>query len=123
MEEGGLLEPLACGVHACRRAGIELGSEVLILGSGPIGLVTLATAQAMGASKVIITDMLQSRLDIAKSMGATATLLITKDMTEEEQVKKVHELLGSEPDRVVDCFGGEPTARLGILVSFKTFIP
>lgn len=41
MEEGALLEPLSVGVHACRRAGIGLGSKVLILGAGPIGLVTL----------------------------------------------------------------------------------
>lgn len=41
MEEGALLEPLSVGVHACRRAGVGLGSKVLILGAGPIGLVTL----------------------------------------------------------------------------------
>lgn len=54
MEEGALLEPLSVGVHACRRANVTLGSEVVILGAGPIGLVTLLTAKAMGASKVLI---------------------------------------------------------------------
>lgn len=55
MEEGALLEPLSCGVHACKRANIGIGSKVLILGAGPIGLVTLLVAKAMGASKVVIT--------------------------------------------------------------------
>lgn len=55
MEEGALLEPLSVGVHACRRAGVTVGSSVLILGAGPIGLVTLITAKAMGATNVLIT--------------------------------------------------------------------
>jgi threonine dehydrogenase-like Zn-dependent dehydrogenase len=55
LEEGALLEPLSVGVHACRRGGVGLGSTVLITGAGPIGLVTLITAKAMGAAKVLIT--------------------------------------------------------------------
>lgn len=55
LEEGALLEPLAVGVHACKRANIGIGSKVLILGAGPIGLVCLLVAKAMGASIVAIT--------------------------------------------------------------------
>lgn len=43
------------GVHACRRGGVGLGNTILITGAGPIGLVTLITAKAMGAAKVLIT--------------------------------------------------------------------
>jgi L-iditol 2-dehydrogenase len=57
LEEGALLEPLSVGVHACKRGGIGIDSKVLILGAGPIGLVTLLVAKAMGASKVVITGM------------------------------------------------------------------
>lgn len=57
LEEGALLEPLSVGVHACKKAGVTLGSVVLILGAGPIGLVTLLTARAMSASKIIILGM------------------------------------------------------------------
>lgn len=49
------MEPLSVGVHACKRGEVTAGSVVLILGCGPIGLVTLLTAKAMGAYKVIIT--------------------------------------------------------------------
>ena len=56
---------------ANRRAGVSLGKRVLICGAGPIGLVNLLTARAMGASEVVITDVVDSRLEVAKSMGAT----------------------------------------------------
>lgn len=55
LAEGALLEPLSVGVHACKRANIGIGSKVLILGAGPIGLVSLLVAKAMGASKIVIT--------------------------------------------------------------------
>ena len=58
MDEGALLEPLSVGVHACRRAGVSLGHNVLICGAGPIGLVNLLVAKCMGASKVILTGNL-----------------------------------------------------------------
>ena len=70
LEEGALMEPLAVGVHACRRAGVCIGKRVLICGAGPIGLVNLLTAKAMGASEVVITDIADNRLEVAKSMGA-----------------------------------------------------
>lgn len=54
-EEGALVEPLSVGVHACKRAGLTLGDNVLICGAGPIGLVCLLTAKAMGAGKVCMT--------------------------------------------------------------------
>merc|ERR1711887_24337 len=46
LEEGALMEPLAVGVHACRRAGVSLGKRVLICGAGPIGLVKTAEQMA-----------------------------------------------------------------------------
>jgi len=55
LEEGALLEPLSVGVHACRRADVKLGSTVLVTGAGPIGLVSLLSAKAMGATTVLVT--------------------------------------------------------------------
>ncbi|XP_058452129.1 sorbitol dehydrogenase-like [Malaya genurostris] len=117
MEEGALLEPLSVGVHACRRAQVGLGSEVLILGAGPIGLVTLITAKSMGAGKIVITDLQQSRLDVAKELGADATLIIEKGKSEQEIVKQIHTLFGGAPDKTIDCSGAEATSRLSILAT------
>ena len=60
-----------------RRAGVALGKKVLICGAGPIGLVNLLTARAMGAKDVVITDINEGRLEVAKSMGATHTYKVT----------------------------------------------
>lgn len=119
MEEGALLEPLSVGVHACKRAGVQLGSKVLILGAGPIGLVTLLTAQSMGASNILITDIAQNRLDVAKSLGAHNTLLIDPKAKEEDMVKRVHQVMGTEPNITIDCCGFESTIRLGIFATMS----
>jgi len=54
-DEGALLEPLSVGVQACLRAGVGLGSQVLVCGAGPIGLVSMIAAKAFGATSILIT--------------------------------------------------------------------
>lgn len=71
----------------------------------------------MGASKILITDIVQQRLDVAKELGATHTLLMGKDDTAEATAKKVEAMLGSMPDKSIDCCGAEVTVRLAIFVS------
>jgi len=65
-EEGALLEPLSVGVQACRLSHVQAGSHVLITGAGPVGLVSLLVAKASGATKVIVVDLLENRLAVAK---------------------------------------------------------
>lgn len=114
LEEGALMEPLAVGVHACKRAGVSLGKKVLICGAGPIGLVNLLTAKAMGASEVIITDIVQSRLDVAKSMGASHTYLIKIGEAPEAMAADIETILGDKPDVTIECSGAESSIRFGI---------
>jgi L-iditol 2-dehydrogenase len=117
LEEGALLEPLSVGVHACRRAGVTLGTTVLVCGAGPIGLVSLLVAKAMGASKIVITDMDEGRLAVAKSLGAHAVVKITPGGKVEDLVREVEEKLGSNPDVTVECSGAESSIKLSILVT------
>ncbi|XP_038222008.1 sorbitol dehydrogenase-like [Zerene cesonia] len=117
MEEGALLEPLSVGIHACRRGGVTAGDVVLVLGAGPIGLVTMLAAKAMGASKILITDILESRLETAKQLGADHTILVSRDSNEAELVKKVHELLGEHPNISIDASGAQSTVRLALLAT------
>lgn len=118
LAEGALLEPLSVGVHACKRANIGISSKVLILGAGPIGLVTLLVAKAMGANKIVITDLAQNRLDVAKKLGADATFLVKNDLKENELVEKIHELFdGEEPDKTIDASGAQSSIRLAILAT------
>ncbi len=64
-----LIEPFSISCHALSRAEVRPGDHLLIMGAGPIGLFALIRAKSMGA-KVLIADMLQSRLDLAADFGA-----------------------------------------------------
>nr|XP_014343690.1 PREDICTED: sorbitol dehydrogenase isoform X2 [Latimeria chalumnae] len=112
-EEGALIEPLSVGIHACRRAGVTLGSQVLICGAGPIGLVSLIVAKGMGASQVVVTDLSASRLEKAKELGADFTLEITNE-TSEKLAQKVSDLLGCMPEITMECTGAESSIQTGI---------
>ncbi|KAK3098620.1 hypothetical protein FSP39_021283, partial [Pinctada imbricata] len=112
-EEGAFLEPLSVGVHACRRAGVSLGSRVLICGAGPIGLVNLLAAKAAGASDVCITDINQSRLDVAKSMGATYTVMVKG--SPENMRDLIEETMGEQPEITIECSGAPPSIQTAIL--------
>jgi len=74
LAEGALLEPLAVGMHAVRRAGLVPGVTLLIQGAGPIGQVTLLAARAAGAGRIFVTDLDGARLAMAKRQGADAVL-------------------------------------------------
>ena len=68
-KELALIEPFSISCHALSRAKVNEGDNLLIMGAGPIGLFALIRAKAMGA-RVLVADMLQSRLDLAKQFGA-----------------------------------------------------
>lgn len=113
-EEGALIEPLSVGIHACRRAGVALGSTVLICGAGPIGLVSLLVAKAMGASQVVITDLAKDRLSMAKELGADFSLEVKREDTAAELAKKVSELLGDQPQITIECTGVQSCIQTAI---------
>ncbi|XP_078589218.1 sorbitol dehydrogenase-like [Branchiostoma floridae x Branchiostoma japonicum] len=115
-EEGALLEPLSVGVHACRRAGVTIGSKVLVCGAGPIGLVCLLVAKAMGAAQVAITDIDTKRLEVAKQMGADFPVHVTT-RDGREVADQVVRTLGCNPDVTVECSGAEPSVQTGIFAT------
>jgi len=69
-EEAAVTEPLACVLHGIEEANIKLGDTVAIIGAGPIGLLHLQTAKKMGAEKVVISDLVEERLQVAQELGA-----------------------------------------------------
>ncbi|XP_076252316.1 sorbitol dehydrogenase-like isoform X2 [Rhynchophorus ferrugineus] len=117
LEDGALMEPLSVGVHATKRGQVQVGDSVLILGAGPIGLVTLLSAKAMGASKIIITDILDVKLQAAKSLGAHYTIKVEKGWQEDDIVEKIKSLLGEEPNKTFDCSGVEQNVRIALKVT------
>ncbi|KAK7076549.1 hypothetical protein SK128_005822 [Halocaridina rubra] len=115
-EEGAIIEPLAVGVHACRRAKVTLGSSVLICGAGPVGLVCLLSAKAMGATNILVTDIRENRLQTAKKMGAHSTLLVRNEMPE-DLAKKVTKTMGCQPEITLECSGADDSIRMGIFAT------
>lgn len=69
-DEGAMIEPLAVTVHAAKRAGNISGRRIAIIGAGPIGILLAQSAKAMGASSVLITDISDYRLELARGCGA-----------------------------------------------------
>jgi len=79
-EEGTFIEPLGCVVRGMRLAKFQLGYSVLVLGSGISGLLNISLARALGASRVISTDINEYRLKAAAKFGADATIHAEEDV-------------------------------------------
>ncbi|XP_067829385.1 sorbitol dehydrogenase-like [Heptranchias perlo] len=112
-EEGAMVEPLSVAIHACRRAGVTIGSKVFICGAGTIGLVSLQVAKTMGAAQVVICDLSSKRLEKAKEVGADFTITVGKG-TPQDLAQKVEEALGSMPDTTIECSGAEFCVQAGV---------
>jgi len=114
LEEGALLEPLSVGVHACTRAGVTLGSTVLITGAGPIGLVSLLVAKSMGAAKIIVTDLVEGRLEVAKQLGADYTIKVNPNDDTAKLAEQIKGYIGELVDITIECTGAESSLKLAI---------
>ena len=73
--EGALVEPLAVGLHAIRRSGMQAGDSVGVFGCGPIGLTAVQTARIAGAKEIFVTEPNRTEpndscREIARQMGA-----------------------------------------------------
>jgi len=79
-EEGVFIEPLACVVRAQRLARLQPGQTVLVLGSGIAGLLHIALARALGAGRIIATDINDYRLNAAKRFGADVVIHAQDDV-------------------------------------------
>jgi threonine dehydrogenase-like Zn-dependent dehydrogenase len=86
--------------------GLVAGESVVVIGPGPIGLLAVAVANAIGASPVVLTGTRNRRLAIGKELGADRTI----NINEEDAVAVVKELTGGiGADYVVECAGSELT--------------
>jgi len=111
-EEGALMEPLAVACHGINCAGLRAGERVAVLGAGPIGLVAVAAANAMGAREILAVDVVDFRLDAARRLGATHIVNSKADP----------EWLGPDrfdgwADLVLECVGVPETIRQSFQVA------
>lgn len=99
-----MIEPMSVGLSAARKAGVGAGTSVLITGAGPIGLITVAVAKALGATRIVITDLSDQRLERARALGATVTVN-TSDPT--------NQIPEPAYDAFIECSGSPAAIRRG----------
>jgi D-xylulose reductase len=105
--EGAMVEPLAVGMQAATKAKIKPGDLAIVMGAGPIGMVTALAALAGGCSQVIMTDVQQPKLDLAATLGPILPVNVAK-----ENLKEVVDKLtdGWGANLVFECSGNERAA-------------
>jgi L-iditol 2-dehydrogenase len=91
-EEAALLDPLCVGVHAVRKAGVQAGDRVAVLGAGSIGLSVLLVARATGA-EAYATDVKAANLDVARTLGAKEAFNVARA----EEARRLEELASDLP--------------------------
>lgn len=90
--------------------GLVAGESVVVIGPGPIGLLAVAVAKALGASPVILVGTRDNRNEIGRKLGADYII----NPKNEDPVARVRELTGKGADYVVDCAGNETTVNQSV---------
>ena len=116
-EHGALVEPIAVGLRAVRRAGVQEGQSALVFGGGPIGAVTVGCLRALGAGPIMVAEVADARKRKALDIGADAVI----DPTEEDVVARVRELTGGEGvEHSFDAAGIEQTLQTALKATRKS---
>ena len=126
LDEAVLVEPLAVGVHAVKLGDVRPGETVVIMGSGTIGLLCAAVARQFGALRIILVDILQSKLDFAAQYLGCDTYLSSPDLSSEENATSLLEKFdltesgidtsGGLVDTVIEASGATSSISTGIHV-------
>ena len=107
---GALVEPLAVGLNAVRRAGLEVGDPVLVIGAGPVGLSVALWCRFFGAHDVVVSDLVEARAARSVDFGATAAI----DAETEDVAARFRQIAGRPPAVVFDCVGLPGSLQLSI---------
>lgn len=125
------MEPLSVGVHSVfTQAKLQPAQSIAVFGCGPVGLLCMAVAKAIGASRIIAVDIVQSRLDFAKTYVATDVFRPppfqegeSKIVYSQRSADLFRAILGVEDrgnkaiDVVIDASGAEVSIQTGILIA------
>lgn len=106
LDHAAMVEPVSVAVHALSRAGDVTGLNVLVLGAGTIGNLVGQVAKASGASAVLITDISEYKLAIARQCGLTHVLNTTQDDLGQAILKHFGP---GKADLILECVGAQAT--------------
>jgi L-iditol 2-dehydrogenase len=79
LEEATLIEPVACGVRAMGKCGVEYGDTVAVVGAGPAGVINAVLARLSGAGRVVVGDVVDYRLEAARRFGADVVVNVERE--------------------------------------------
>lgn len=119
-EEGAMLEPLSVALAAIERSDVRLGDPLLICGAGPIGLVTLLCGRAAGAEPIVITDLDEGRLSVAKKLVPSVRAYrvwtdASASSTPEAMATEIVQAMGGiEPAVAIECTGVQSSVASAI---------
>lgn len=108
---GALVEPLAVAIHGLRRASLQGGDAILVLGAGTIGLLAAAAARGLGAGRVMVTAKHPHQAELARSLGADAVVQLGEG-NPADAVRAWTD--GEGADVVLDSVGGSQAIELAI---------
>lgn len=109
--KGAMIEPLAVAVHAISRAGDIRGKRVSVIGAGPIGNLVAQSAKAMGAERVMLSDVSDYRLSLGKKVGIDAVY----NTRETDYNADLIDCFGPDKaDIIYDCAGNDITMNSAI---------
>jgi len=115
-EEAALVEPLSCCLHGQDFAQTRVGDIVAVIGAGPIGLMHVTVSKAMGASKVIVSEIDDERLREAANFGADYLINPSK----EDLASKISEVTdGHGADVVIVAVGSPATQQQALSIAAK----
>ncbi len=105
-EVGAFIEPVSCTIHASKTMEITLGSSVVVLGDGALGILHTQLAKLRGAAPVILVGMVPERLEAARTMGVDYIV----DITKQDALTRIKELTGGRgADYVIEAVGTAKT--------------
>lgn len=114
--EGAMVEPLAVGMHAAVKAQLRPGDVCVVLGAGPIGLVTALSALAGGAARVMVTDVKAAKLQLATELSPAIEAIDVSQADAAERVAVATDGWGA--DAVFEC-SGVPAVAAGALALIR----
>ncbi|MGC2212892.1 MAG: zinc-binding dehydrogenase, partial [Silvibacterium sp.] len=109
--EAAMLEAVSVALHAVRISPVKGGETALVIGAGMIGLLTLQAAKAAGCSRVLIADIDETRLDLAKQIGAEEVLHLSGAALATEVLRLTH---GKGVDLALEAVGRTETVAAAI---------
>lgn len=109
--DAAMLEAVSVGIHAVRVAEVKGGETALVIGAGMIGLLVQQAARASGCSRIFVTDLDATRLELARSLGADAVV----DGSRESLTARIAQLTGGRGvDVVFEAVGRPETVAAAI---------